>query len=114
MGLLDRALNIGEAKQFRQYEKRVARIGDYEPELELESDDELRERMTALRERAQGGEALDDLLPECFAIVREAVKRHMGMRHFVVQLVGGMVLHGGNIVEMKTRQGQTLTAQLSL
>src|SRR5258708_10105106 len=114
MGLLDRAVNIGEAKQFRQYEKRVARIGDYEPELELESDDELRERMTALRERAQGGESLDDLLPECFAIVREAGKRHMGMRHFDVQLVGGMVLHGGNIAEMKTGEGKTLTATLAV
>jgi preprotein translocase subunit SecA len=114
MGLLDRALNIGEAKQFRQYEKRVARIGDYEPELELESDDELRDRMTALRERAQGGESLDDLLPETFAIVREAGKRHMGMRHFDVQLIGGMVLHGGNIAEMKTGEGKTLTATLAV
>jgi preprotein translocase subunit SecA len=114
MGLLDRALNIGEAKQFRQYEKRVARIGDYEPELELESDDELRDRMVALRERAQGGESLDDLLPECFAIVREAGKRQMGMRHFDVQLVGGMVLHGGNIAEMKTGEGKTLTATLAV
>ncbi|MCW3049381.1 MAG: secA, partial [Solirubrobacterales bacterium] len=114
MGLLDRALNIGEAKQFRQYEKRVARIGDYEPELELESDEELRDRMSVLRERAQGGESLDDLLPECFAIVREAGKRQMGMRHFDVQLVGGMVLHGGNIAEMKTGEGKTLTATLAV
>src|SRR3954447_4040159 len=114
MGLLDRALNIGEAKQFRQYEKRVARIGDYEPELELESDDELRERMTALRERAQAGESLDDLLPECFAIVRETGRRQMGMRHFDVQMVGGMVLHGGEIAEMKTGEGKTLTATLAV
>src|SRR5919201_3976549 len=112
MGILDRALNIGEAKQFRQYEKRVARIGDYEPELELESDDELRERMDVLRERAQNGESLDDLLPETFAIVREAGRRTMGMRHFDVQLIGGMVLHGGNIAEMKTGEGKTLTATL--
>jgi preprotein translocase subunit SecA len=114
MGILDRALNIGEAKQFRQYEKRVARIGDYEPELELESDDELRERMDVLRERAQNGESLDDLLPETFAIVREAGRRTMGMRHFDVQLIGGMVLHGGNIAEMKTGEGKTLTATLAV
>src|SRR5919198_814260 len=114
MGILDRALNIGEAKQFRQYEKRVARIGDYEPELELESDDELRERMDVLRERAQNGESLDDLLPETFAIVREAGRRTMGMRHFDVQLIGGMVLHGGNIAEMKTGEGKPLTATLAV
>src|SRR4051812_20990368 len=110
MGLLDRALNIGESKQFREYERRVARIGDFEPELELESDEELRERMNALREQARNGESLDDLLPETFAIVREVGKRTMGMRHFDVQLIGGMVLHGGNIAEMKTGEGKTLTA----
>jgi preprotein translocase subunit SecA len=114
MGLLDRALNIGESKQFREYEKRVARIGGYEPELELESDDELRERFAALRERAGEGESLDDLLPETFAIVREVGKRTMGMRHFDVQLIGGMVLHGGNIAEMKTGEGKTLTATLAV
>src|SRR3954447_933344 len=115
MGLLDRALNIGESKQFREYERRVARIGDYEPELELESDEEVRARMDVLRERArEGGESLDDLLPETFAIVRETGKRTMGMRHFDVQLIGGMVLHGGNIAEMKTGEGKTLTATLAV
>jgi preprotein translocase subunit SecA len=114
MGLLDRALNIGESKQFKEYEKRVALIGAYEPELELESDDELRERFTALRERASDGESLDDLLPETFALVREMGKRTMGMRHFDVQLIGGMVLHGGNIAEMKTGEGKTLTATLAV
>ncbi len=114
MGLLDRALNIGESKQFREYERRVARIGDYEPELELESDEELRERMDGLRERARGGESLEDLLPETFAVVREVGKRTMGMRHFDVQLIGGMVLHGGNIAEMKTGEGKTLTATLAV
>src|SRR6195952_3542219 len=114
MGLLDRALNIGEAKQFRDYEKRVARIAASEPELELESDDELRERFAGLREQAREGTSLDDLLPETFAIVREVGKRTMGMRHFDVQLIGGMVLHGGNIAEMKTGEGKTLTATLAV
>jgi preprotein translocase subunit SecA len=114
MGLLERALNIGESKQFREYEKRVAKINGYEPELELESDDELRERFDALRERARDGESLDDLLPETFAVVREIGKRTMGMRHFDVQLIGGMVLHGGNIAEMKTGEGKTLTATLAV
>src|SRR3954452_2114582 len=114
MGLLDRALNIGESKQFREYERRGARIGDFEPELELESDEELRERMDALREQARNGASLDDLLPETFAVVREVGKRTMGMRHFDVQLIGGMVLHGGNIAEMKTGEGKTLTATLAV
>jgi preprotein translocase subunit SecA len=93
MSLLDRALNIGEAKKFKQYEKRVALIAAYEPELELETGDELRERMNVLRERAGEDESLEELLPECFAIVREAGKRTMGMRHFDVQLIGAMALH---------------------
>jgi preprotein translocase subunit SecA len=114
MGLLDRALNIGESKRFREYERRVARIADYEPELELETDEELRARMDALRERARGGESLDELLPETFAIVRETGRRKMGMRHFDVQLIGGMVLDGGNIAEMKTGEGKTLTGTLAV
>ncbi len=115
MGLLDRALNIGESKQFREYEKRVARVGAFEPELEALSDADLKARMDALRERVQDhGESLDDVLEECFAIVREAGRRRMGMRHFDVQLIGGMVLHGGNIAEMKTGEGKTLTATLAV
>ena len=114
MGILDRALNIGEAKQFRSYEKRVAAIAAYEPELELETDEELRERFAALRERVAGGESLDDVLPESFALTREASKRTMGMRHFDVQLIGAMVLHGGNIAEMKTGEGKTLTGTLAV
>jgi preprotein translocase subunit SecA len=114
MGLLDRALNIGESKQFKQYQKRVASIGAFEPELELETDDDLRARIAAMRERAANGEPLDDLLPECFAVVREAGRRALGMRHFDVQLIGAMVLHGGNIAEMKTGEGKTLTATLAV
>src|ERR1700710_1249168 len=113
MAILDRALRMGEAKQFRQFEKRVARINDYEPELELETDDELRERMDALREQARNDAKLDDLLPETFAIVREASKRHMGMRHFDVQLIGGMVLHSGAIAEMKNGEGKKLTGSVA-
>src|SRR3954462_13598379 len=114
MRLLDRALNVGESKKFKQYEKRVALINAFEPELELETDDELRERFNGLREEAVNGRDLDDLLPEVFAITREVGKRTMGMRHFDVQLVGGMVLHGGEIAEMKTGEGKTLTATLAV
>jgi preprotein translocase subunit SecA len=114
MSIIDRALNIGEGKKFKQYEKRVALIGAFEPELELETDAELRERMDVLRERASDGESLDELLPECFAIVREAGRRTMGMRHFDVQLIGAMALHDGCIAEMKTGEGKTLTATLAV
>jgi preprotein translocase subunit SecA len=112
--LLDRALNVGEAKKFKSYQRRVALIAAFEAELEHDSDAELRERMDALRERAAGGESLDALLPECFAIVRETGRRTMGMRHFDVQLIGGMALHEGQIAEMKTGEGKTLTATLAV
>ncbi|HEY1835162.1 MAG TPA: preprotein translocase subunit SecA, partial [Solirubrobacteraceae bacterium] len=112
--LLDRALNAGEAKRFKSYQKRVALIGAFEAELEHDSDAELRQRMDELRERAAGGDSLDDLLPECFAIVRETGKRTMGMRHFDVQLIGAMALHDGQISEMKTGEGKTLTATLAV
>ncbi|MEA2423260.1 MAG: preprotein translocase subunit SecA, partial [Thermoleophilaceae bacterium] len=112
--LLDRALNVGEAKKYKTYQKRVALINAFEPELEHDSDAELRERMDVLRERALEGEPLDALLPECFAIVRETGKRTLGMRHFDVQLIGGMALHEGQIAEMKTGEGKTLTATLAV
>src|ERR1017187_4328623 len=114
MGILDRALNVGEGKQFRRYEQRVTAINAFEPELELDTDEELGARLDALRERAHAGEPLDDLLPECFAIVRETGKRGMEMRHFHLQRIGGMVLPGGSIAEMRTGEGKTLTATLAV
>src|SRR3954451_17671913 len=112
MSLIERALRIGEGKKFKEFEKRVARINDWEPELELDSDEELRKRADALRERARNGEPVDDLIPESFALTREAAKRMLSQRHFDVQLIGGMVLHDGSIAEMKTGEGKTLTATL--
>ena len=112
MSILDRALRVGEGKKFKMFEKNVARINDFEPELELETDDELRERYEELRERHLNGESLDDLLSETFALTREAGKRTLGQRHFDVQLIGGMVLHDGSIAEMRTGEGKTLTATL--
>ena len=105
---------MGEGKKFKEFEKKVERINDFEPELELDSDDELRARYDALRERALAGESLDDLLYESFAITREAAKRTLGQRHFDVQLIGGMVLHDGSIAEMKTGEGKTLTSTLPI
>src|SRR5215213_3919902 len=118
MSFLERALRIGEGKQFKQFEKRVSRVAAFEAELELETDEELRARIDAFRERLAEAdvkdheEILDEILPEVFAIVREASKRTLGMRHFDVQLVGGMVLHAGSIAEMRTGEGKTLTATL--
>src|SRR6201982_2124090 len=112
MSILDRALRLGEGKKFKTYEQRVGRINAYEDELEHYTDGELREAADELRERARGGESLDALLFECFALVREAGRRSMGMRHFDVQLIGGMVLHDGAIAEMRTGEGKTLTATL--
>jgi preprotein translocase subunit SecA len=114
MSLLDRALRMGEARQFKQYAKRVDRINAWEAELELLEDDELREQADALRERAREGESLDELLSETFALVREVGKRRLNMRHFDVQLIGGMVLHDGTIAEMRTGEGKTLTATLAV
>jgi preprotein translocase subunit SecA len=114
MSIFERALRMGEQKKFKQFEKHVSRINDLEPEFELLEDEELREEIDALRERARNGESLDDLLFECFALVREAAKRSLGMRHFDVQLIGGMVLHAGDIAEMKTGEGKTLTATLPI
>src|SRR5436305_13355307 len=114
MSIVERALRIGESKKFKEFERRVGRINDFEPELELDSDEELRERVDKLRERARNGEPLEELLPESFALTREASKRTLGQRHFDVQLIGGMVLHDGSIAEMKTGEGKTLTATLPI
>jgi preprotein translocase subunit SecA len=114
MSLIDRALRLGEGKKFKSYEQRVARINELEPELQELTDAQLRAAADSLRARArgEGAEPLDDLLYECFALVREAGRRTMGMRHFDVQLIGGMVLHDGAIAEMRTGEGKTLTATL--
>src|ERR671933_1646030 len=112
MSLLERALRMGEGKKFKEFQRRVGLINAWEAELELDDDAELRDRMGALRERARNGESLEELLPESFALTREAAKRTLGQRHFDVQLIGGMVLHDGSIAEMKTGEGKTLTATL--
>jgi preprotein translocase subunit SecA len=114
-GLIDRALRLGESKQFRDYEKRVETINRFEPEMELLEDAEIRETADELRERVrEGGESLDDVLPEAFALCREASRRTLGQRHYDVQLIGGMVLHSGAIAEMRTGEGKTLTATLAV
>ena len=110
--LLDKALRMGEARQFKEFEKRVVRINAFEPEMELLEDGEFLVEANELRERARGGESLEDLLEEAFALCREACRRTLKMRHFDVQLIGGMVLHNGDIAEMRTGEGKTLAATL--
>jgi preprotein translocase subunit SecA len=99
-------------RRLKPTQKRVAEINALEPKFQPMTDEELRAMTPAFRERLAAGETLDDILPEAFAVVREAAKRVLGQRHFDVQLVGGMVLHGGNIAEMKTGEGKTLVATL--
>ena len=98
MDLVTKALRTGEGRKFKAYQKRAEAINRYEPEMEALSDEELRAEADSLRERARGGESLDDLLPEAFALTREASRRTTGQRHYDVQLIGGMVLHDGAIL----------------
>ena len=87
-GLIDRALRLGEGRKLKDFERAVTRINEMEPEMELLGDDELRAEADALRERARNGEPLDDLLPEAFALCREAGKRTLGQRHRVGKVDG--------------------------
>ncbi len=111
-GLLKKIFGSRNDRLIRQYQQTVARINAMEPEIAALSDEALRGKTDEFRQRLAGGEALDNLLPEAFAVVREAGKRVLGMRHFDVQLVGGMVLHNGKIAEMRTGEGKTLVATL--
>src|SRR4051794_35006935 len=111
--MVTRALRVGEGRKFKGYEKRAEAINRIEPEMELLDDAELRQEADDLRKRAADGESLDDLLPEAFALTREAARRTIGQRHYDVQLVGGMVLHEGAAAEIKPGGGKTLTATLA-
>jgi len=110
--LLTKLFGSRNDRLLKQYRKKAARINALEPELEKLSDEALRAKTEEFRERLAKGESIDDLLPEAFAVVREGSKRVMKMRHFDVQLVGGMALHEGKIAEMRTGEGKTLTATL--
>ena len=110
--LLTRVFGSRNERQLRQLNRIVAKINALEPEIQTLSDDQLKAKTAEFRERVAGGEALDKVLPEAFAVCREASKRVMGMRHYDVQLIGGMVLHLGRIAEMRTGEGKTLVATL--
>ncbi len=110
--LLAKVIGTQNERELKRLRPAVARINALEPSVRPLSDEELQARTPQLRERVERGEALDDVLPEAFAVVREAGRRVLGMRHFDVQLIGGMVLHSGKIAEMKTGEGKTLVATL--
>ncbi|ELB2781852.1 preprotein translocase subunit SecA [Vibrio alginolyticus] len=110
--LLTKVIGSRNDRTLRRLRKIVKEINNYEPTFEALSDEELKAKTVEFRERLDNGETLDKLLPEAFATVREASKRVYGMRHFDVQLIGGMVLNAGQIAEMRTGEGKTLTATL--
>ncbi len=110
--LLAKVIGTQNERELKRLRPAVARINELEPTITPLTDAELREKTAQFRERVANGESLEDLLPEAFAVGREAGRRVLNMRHFDVQLVGGMVLHSGRIAEMKTGEGKTLVATL--
>src|SRR6188768_1647172 len=110
--LLAKVIGTQNERELKRLQPRVAQISALEPGIQPLSDEQLRGKTAEFRQRVAGGEPLDDVLAEAFAVVREAGKRVLNMRHFDVQLIGGMVLHSGKIAEMKTGEGKTLVATL--
>src|SRR6185369_842655 len=110
--LLAKVIGTQNERELKRLQPRVAEINALEASVQPLSDEQLRGKTAEFRQRVANGESLDDLLPEAFAVVREAGRRVLNMRHFDVQLIGGMVLHGGKIAEMKTGEGKTLVATL--
>lgn len=114
MNIIQKILGSANDRLVKSYDKTVSLINDLEPKYVGMTDDELRTQTDVLRARIQGGEKEKNVLPDAFALVREAAKRSIGLRHFDVQLIGGMVLNNGQIAEMKTGEGKTLVATLAL
>ncbi|MCQ2561061.1 MAG: preprotein translocase subunit SecA, partial [Clostridia bacterium] len=112
MGFLEKIFGDWNDKEIKRIEKIVAKIESYDSEMQGLTDEELKAKTPYFKERLAKGETLDDILPEAFAVCREAAWRSLGMKHFHVQLIGGVVLHEGNIAEMKTGEGKTLVATL--
>ena len=110
--ILDRIMRAGEGKILRELSKIVESVNGFESAISPLSDDQLRNKTIEFKKRLSNGETLDDLLPEAFAVVREAAKRTLGQRHYDVQIMGGAALHKGNIAEMRTGEGKTLVATL--
>src|SRR5687767_1857012 len=108
MGLLQKIFGSKNQRELRRMQPIVERINGLEAKLKDKSHAELKAMTGSFKERLDKGEALDAILPEAFALVREAGMRTLGMRHYDVQMVGGMVLHAGKIAEMRTGEGKTL------
>ena len=111
--LFSRLLSLGSDKPVKEFERIASHIDDLEPDYQKMGDAELKGQTALFRERYANGESLDDMLPEAFAVVREASRRTTGLRHFDVQLIGGIALHRGTIAEMKTGEGKTLVSTLA-
>ncbi len=112
-GLAKSIFGSANDRYVKSMQKTVDAIAAFESEIEPLTDDQLREKTQQFKERAAGGESLDDILPEAFAVVREAAKRTLGQRHYDVQMIGGITLHRGEIAEMRTGEGKTLVATLA-
>ena len=112
MGLLDKILRAGEGRAVKELVKISLQVNKFEPEVSSLDDQSLRAKTDSFKERVNKGETLDSILPEAFAVVREAARRTLGQRHYDVQLMGGAALHKGNIAEMKTGEGKTLVSTL--
>src|SRR5690606_29029732 len=110
--LLAKVIGTQNDRELKRLRPIVAQVNELESSMRALSDAELRGRTPVLRQKVSQGASLDDVLPEAFAVVREAGRRVLNMRHFDVQLIGGMVLHSGKIAEMKTGEGKTLVATL--
>jgi preprotein translocase subunit SecA len=113
MGLLEKIFGDINEKEVRKIEKIVDKIEALDQAMQSLSDEELKGKTQEFKNRIAAGETLDDLLPEAFAVCREGAVRSLGMKHFRVQLIGGVVLHQGRIAEMKTGEGKTLVATLA-
>src|SRR5437867_5893909 len=111
--ILRKIVGTKNERELRKLQPRVAAINEIEPRVSALTDEQIRSKTVELKERLERGVALDDVLPEAFALCREAGRRTVGMRHYDVQLIGGVVLHQGKIAEMKTGEGKTLVATLS-
>ena len=113
LGLAKKIFGSSNERQVKAYTARTGAIGKFESAMQALSDDQLRAKTAEFKARLEGGAKLDSILEEAFAVVREAAKRTLGQRHYDVQLVGGMVLNGGGIAEMRTGEGKTLVATLA-
>ena len=114
MSIMEKIFGDFNTKEVKKLEKTADKVEALDGEMHSLSDDELKAKTSEFKQRLADGETLDDLLPEAFAVCREAAVRSLGMKHFRVQIIGGIVLHQGRIAEMKTGEGKTLVATLAV